>query len=36
MEHFPILTLITFFPIVGMIVIAFIPKEAKNAIRWTA
>ena len=36
MENFPILTIITFFPVVGMIAISLIPKEKKNAIRWTA
>jgi len=33
-EH--ILSWITFFPILGMIVITFIPKDKHNLIRWTA
>jgi NADH-quinone oxidoreductase subunit M len=33
-EH--ILSWITFFPILGMIVITFLPKEKHNLIRWTA
>ena len=36
MEHLPILTIITFAPLLGIIPIALIPKEKKNAIRWTA
>jgi len=31
-----ILTLVTFFPIVGLIVVLILPKERQNAIRWTA
>jgi NADH-quinone oxidoreductase subunit M len=31
-----ILTLVTFFPIVGLGAILLIPRERKNAIRWTA
>ncbi len=30
------LTLITFFPLVGVLVLLFINKEQKNALRWTA
>jgi NADH-quinone oxidoreductase subunit M len=30
------LTLVTFFPVVGVVVILFINRENKNAIRWTA
>jgi NADH-quinone oxidoreductase subunit M len=30
------LTLVTFFPLVGVVVILFMNKENKNAIRWTA
>jgi NADH-quinone oxidoreductase subunit M len=30
------LTLVTFFPIVGVVVILFMNRENKNAIRWTA
>ncbi len=33
---FPILTLITFLPIIGMIVILFLKSEQKDAIRYTA
>jgi NADH-quinone oxidoreductase subunit M len=29
------LTLLTFFPLVGVLVLLFIPSEKKNAIRWT-
>lgn len=36
MENLPILTIITFAPILGMLVIALIPKGKVNAIRWTA
>jgi NADH-quinone oxidoreductase subunit M len=36
MEHLPILTIITFAPVLGMILVALIPKEKVNAIRWTA
>jgi NADH-quinone oxidoreductase subunit M len=31
-----ILTLVTFFPVLGMLVILVLPKEKLNAIRWTA
>ncbi len=31
-----ILTLVTFFPIVGVIVLLFLPKERETAMRWTA
>jgi len=30
------LTLVTFFPLVGVLVLLFINKEQKNALRWTA
>jgi NADH-quinone oxidoreductase subunit M len=30
------LTLVTFFPLVGIVVLLFINKEQKNALRWTA
>jgi NADH-quinone oxidoreductase subunit M len=30
------LTLLTFFPLVGIIILLFIPREQKEAIRWTA
>ncbi len=30
------LTLLTFFPLVGILVLLFIPSENKNALRWTA
>jgi NADH-quinone oxidoreductase subunit M len=33
MEGFPILTLITFLPVLGMILILFIPKESKTQIK---
>jgi NADH-quinone oxidoreductase subunit M len=36
MEHLPILTIITFAPVLGMILVTLIPKERVNAIRWTA
>jgi NADH-quinone oxidoreductase subunit M len=31
-----ILSLVIFFPLIGMLVILFIPKDRHNAIRWTA
>ncbi|NIM92830.1 MAG: NADH-quinone oxidoreductase subunit M [Anaerolineales bacterium] len=31
-----ILTLVTFFPILGLILVLILPKDRKNAIRWTA
>jgi NADH-quinone oxidoreductase subunit M len=31
-----ILTLVTFFPVVGVVLLLFIPKDQKNAMRWTA
>lgn len=31
-----ILSLVIFFPLVGMVVILFLPKDRHNAIRWTA
>ena len=30
------LTLLTFFPLVGILVLSFIPSDNKNALRWTA
>ena len=30
------LTLLTFFPLVGILILFFIPREQKDAIRWTA
>lgn len=33
---YPILTIITFFPLVGVLVLLFIDKESKNLLRWTA
>ncbi|HET6823214.1 MAG TPA: Fe-S-binding domain-containing protein, partial [Anaerolineales bacterium] len=30
------LTLLTFFPLVGVLVMLFIPREQKDALRWTA
>ncbi len=33
MEHFPILSLITFLPIIGMILIMFIPKTQEKAVK---
>src|SRR5829696_675420 len=30
------LTLLTFFPLVGIIILFFIPREQKDALRWTA
>ncbi len=36
MGNFPILTVLTFFPLVGVAIIAFINKENVNVIRWTA
>jgi NADH-quinone oxidoreductase subunit M len=34
--EFPILSLMTYLPLAGMVVIALLPKESKNGIRWTA
>src|SRR5947209_14421799 len=33
---FPLLTLVTFLPLLGGIIILFLPKERLNLIRWTA
>ncbi len=30
------LTLVTFFPLVGVLVLLFLPSENKNSLRWTA
>ena len=30
------LTLVTFFPLVGVLVLLFIPSDKKNLLRWTA
>jgi NADH-quinone oxidoreductase subunit M len=35
-SSFSILNLVTFFPIVGVLVILFLPRKRHNAIRWTA
>lgn len=34
--NFPLLTLLTFFPLVGVLVLLFLPSEKKSALRWTA
>ena len=34
--NFPLLTLLTFFPLVGVLVLLFIPGDRKPALRWTA
>jgi len=34
--NFPLLTLLTFFPLVGVLVLLFIPSDRKPALRWTA
>ena len=34
--NFPLLTLLTFFPLVGVLVLLFIPGEKKSVLRWTA
>ena len=31
-----ILTLVTFFPLVGVVILLFLPKERESAVRWTA
>ena len=36
MKGFPILTVLTFFPLVGVLIIAFIDRKNVNVIRWTA
>ena len=36
MEGFPILTLLTFLPVLGMAVILFMKKGQENAIKYTA
>ena len=33
---FPLLSLVTFLPLLGGIVVLFFPKERLNLIRWTA
>lgn len=35
MEGFPILSLITFLPIIGMIIVLLLPKEQQNSVRMT-
>ena len=30
------LTLVTFFPLLGVLVLLFLPSENKNLLRWTA
>ena len=34
--NFPLLTLLTFFPLVGVLVLLFIPSDRKPLLRWTA
>ena len=34
--NFPILTLITFIPVLGMVLVLLIPRENVKAIKWTA
>ncbi|HSM71269.1 MAG TPA: NADH-quinone oxidoreductase subunit M [Anaerolineales bacterium] len=34
--NFPLLTLLTFFPLAGVLVLLFIPSEKRSALRWTA
>jgi len=34
--NFPLLTLLTFFPLVGVLVLLFLPSDRKPALRWTA
>ena len=34
MENFPILSLLTFLPIVGMIIILALPKDQGKSIKW--
>lgn len=36
MEHLPILTLLLFSPLIGVLIIAFLPKDRASWIRWTA
>ena len=36
MDGFPILTFLTFIPVLGMIIILFIPKSQSNSIKYTA
>ncbi|MDE2321294.1 MAG: NADH-quinone oxidoreductase subunit M [candidate division NC10 bacterium] len=33
---FPILSLMTYLPLAGVVVISLLPKESKNGVRWTA
>ncbi len=33
-SHFPILTLITFFPLLGAVIVLFLDQEKKETIRW--
>ncbi len=33
---YPMLTVVTFFPLIGVLVLLFIDKESKNLIRWVA
>ncbi len=33
---YPILTVVTFFPLVGVLILLFVDKESKNVLRWTA
>ncbi|MEA2009031.1 MAG: NADH-quinone oxidoreductase subunit M [Chloroflexota bacterium] len=34
--NFPVLSVITFFPLLGALIVFFIPKDKENWIRWTA
>ena len=36
MEKFPILSFITFAPMLGMIIIPFIPKAKNHLVKWVA
>ena len=33
---YPILTVVTFFPLVGVLILLFVDKESKKVLRWTA
>ncbi len=35
MQGFPLLTLLTFIPIIGMIIVLLLPKSAENNVRYT-
>ena len=36
MQNLPILSLITFTPLIGMLIIPFIPKGKDNLVKWVA